>query len=88
MLLNQPGFPLVRDILQKKIEGTPGWLIQLVKHLLLALVMIPGSWDQALHWAPFSAGSLSLPLHLLLAQLMLSHFLSLSQVNKIFRKKN
>ena len=40
-------------------EGT--WVAQLVKHLPLAQVMIPGSWDQALHPAPFSAGSLLLP---------------------------
>ena len=35
---------------------------QSVKCLLLAQVMIPGSWDRALSWAPCSAGSLLLPL--------------------------
>ena len=32
--------------------------------LSLAQVLIPGSWDGALHWAPHSAGSLLLPLPL------------------------
>ena len=33
-----------------------------VKHLPFALVIIPGSWDGVLHWAPCSVGSLLLPL--------------------------
>ena len=37
------------------------WLVQSVKHLPSAQVMIPGSWDGAPHWAPCSAGSLLLP---------------------------
>jgi len=38
------------------------WVAQPVKRLPLAQVMIPGSWDRVLHWAPCSAGSLLLPL--------------------------
>ena len=38
------------------------WVTQSVKHLPLAQVMIPGSWDRALHGAPCLAGSLLLPL--------------------------
>ena len=37
---------------------------QWVKRLPLAQVMIPESWDQALHRAPCSEGSLFLPLSL------------------------
>ena len=37
------------------------WLVQSVKHLPSAQVMIPGSWDGAPHWASCSAGSLLLP---------------------------
>ena len=40
------------------------WVAQLVKHLPSVQVMIPGSWDQAPHWAPCSVGSLLLPLPL------------------------
>ena len=38
------------------------WVAQLVKGLPSAWVMIPRSWDGALHWVPCSAGSLFLPL--------------------------
>ena len=35
--------------------GVPGWLSLLSVGLLIsAQVMISGSWDQALHWAPCS----------------------------------
>ena len=37
------------------------WVAQLVKHLALAQVMIPGSWDGAPSWAPCSVGTLLLP---------------------------
>jgi len=40
------------------------WVAQMVKHLPLARVMIPESWDRAPHWAPCSTGSLLLPLPL------------------------
>ena len=40
------------------------WVAQLVKHLTCAQVMILGSWDRVLHWAPCLAGSLLLPLPL------------------------
>ena len=40
------------------------WVVQRVKHLPLALVMIPRSWDQAQHPAPCSAGHLLLLLPL------------------------
>ena len=45
---------------------------QFVKHLPLAQVMIPGSWDGALRQGPGSLGSLLLPLPLLLPLLVLS----------------
>ena len=35
------------------------WVAQSVKHLPLAQVMIPGSWDQVLCWAPHSVESVS-----------------------------
>ena len=54
--------------------GVPGWL-----SLPLAQVMIPGSWDQALHWALCSAGNLLLSLPLPLPWLV--HTLSLSFSN-------
>ena len=38
------------------------WVAQLVKHLPLAQVMIPGSWDRVLHQVLCSVGSLLLPL--------------------------
>ena len=50
------------------------WVAQSVKRLPLGQVMIPGSWDQALHWAPCSAGRLASPFP------SASH--SLCQVNK------
>ena len=74
------------------------WVVQSVKGLPLAQVMIPGSWDQtthgaphqashqphpALHEAPWSAGSLFLPLPLPRLHLLM---LSLCQINKIFSK--
>jgi len=34
--------------------------ISVIKHLPSARVMIPGSWDRALHWAPCSVGGLLL----------------------------
>ena len=40
------------------------WVVQLVKHLPLAQVMIPESWDQAPSQAPRSAGNLLFPLPL------------------------
>ena len=43
--------------------------------LWLTQVMFPGSWDRALRQAPCSAGSLLLPLPLLLPLLVLSHSL-------------
>ena len=42
--------------------GAPGWLSQSSCHLLImAQVMISGSWDQAPHWAPHSSGRFFLP---------------------------
>ena len=61
------------------------WVAQSVKYLPLSWLMIPGSWDQVPHRAPCSAGSLSLPLHLPAAPPACS--LSLSQINKILKKK-
>ena len=55
-------------------------MVQMVKHLPLAQVMIPRSWDRALHWAPCLVGesaSPSVPAH------VLSRTHSVSQINKI-----
>ena len=65
---------------QYEIYYWDAWVSQLVKHLPSAQVMISGSWDQTLHWAPYSVGSLLLSLPLPLPPLM--H--SVSQINKIF----
>lgn len=77
--------------MNKKSEGWGAWVAQLVKNLPLAQVMIPGvlgSWDQAPHWAPCSAGSLHLPLPQLLPLLVLSlcFSLSLSQIKSFLKK--
>ena len=53
-----------------KIWGA--WVPQSVRCPPSAQVMIPGSWDPAPHWALSSAGSLLLPLPLLLPLLVLS----------------
>ena len=68
-----------------KLRGT--WVAQLVKPPW-AKVMISGSWDQALRWAPHSVGSLLEILSLSLCPnpcLLLS--LSLKWINKYFKKK-
>ena len=44
--------------------GLGAWVAQSIKHLPSAQVMIPGSWDRALHQAPCSVGGLLLPLPL------------------------
>ena len=71
-------------------HGAPGWLSSLSGWLLISTqVMIPGSWDQALHWIPRSAGSLledSLPRPLPLPLRAL--FLSKKWVKKKFFLKN
>ena len=56
------------------------WVAQLVKHLPSAQAMIPGSWNQVLHRAPCSVGSL------LLLPPAYTCELCLSQINKIFKK--
>ena len=61
-------------------------MAHLVKRLPSAQVMIPGSWDGALGQAPCSAGSLLLPLPLLLPSLVLSLSLS-NKYNLYFKKK-
>ena len=63
-------------------------MAQLVKHLPLAQVMIPGSYNRALCWAPCSLESLLLPFPLPAAPLAcaLSLSLTLCQINKIFKK--
>ena len=63
-----------------RTQAWGAWGAQLVKHLPSTQVMIPGSWDRALHWALHSAGSLLLPLPLAPPP---AHPLS----NKIFKKR-
>ena len=53
-------------------ENKGAWVAQSVKRLPLAQVMIPESWDQALHQAPCSTGSLLLSLPLPLPWLVLA----------------
>ena len=63
-------------------RGVSGWLSGLsLTHLPWVQVMIPESWDRALHQAPCSTGRLLLPLPL--PSLSLSY--TLSQINKIFK---
>jgi len=58
-----------------------------IQRLRLAQVMVPGSWDRALHRAPCSAGSLLLSLFPTPALfLTVSVSLSLILINKIFKK--
>ena len=52
----------LKNLLKIMVRGT--WVAQLVKHMPSAQVMISGSWDQALHWAQCSMGSLLLLLPL------------------------
>ena len=57
--------------------GRGAWVAQSVKHLHLAQVMIPESWDRVLSQAFCSAGSLPVPISLPLACAH-SHVLPLS----------
>ena len=79
----------VEEITKASWKGLWLWVAQSVKCLPSAQVMISGSWDQALHQAPCSAGSLLLllPLPLLVLSLSLSLSLSHSQINKTFIKR-
>ena len=45
-------------------------MAQMIKHLPLAQVMVLGSWNRALRWAPCLAGRLLLPLLLHAAALV------------------
>ena len=58
------------------------WVTHSVKHLSSIQVLIPGSWDLALLWAPCSAGSLLLPLPLPLLVFPLAVSLYQKQPNK------
>ena len=58
------------------MRGT--WVAQLVKHLPLAQVMVPGSWDQVQHRAAYSVGSLLFPFPLPASPPTCAHSLSLS----------
>ena len=70
------------------MRGT--WMIQSVKLLPSAQVMIPGSWDQALHQTPCSVRSLLLSLccspHSCSCFLSLPFLLIFSQINKISKR--
>ena len=74
----------IQILLFKKEGGA--WVAQSVKLLPLAQVMIPGSWNWAQHQGPCSAGSLFLPLPLLLSPFLLSHSLIISL--KLISKKS
>ena len=65
---------------KKERKGKGSWVAPLVTGLPLAQVMIPGSWDHA----PSSARTLLLPLPYPYSYLC---SLILSQIDKIFRKK-
>ena len=60
------------------------WVAQLVKHLPLAQVVIPGSSDRVSWWAACSAGSLLLLLPTTPPACAVSLSCSLSQINKYF----
>ena len=63
------------------LNAKTGWDGQLVKHVPSAQVMILLSWDQALHQAPSSSGSLLLPL-VPPACVSSLRYVSLCQINK------
>ena len=73
----------------KRVTPRGSWVAQLVKHLPSAQVMIPGFWNPAQNWACCSARSLLLPLPLPAAPPACAHtlLLSLSQINKLEKKK-
>ena len=54
------GISTILVILKMFIMGG-AWVVQSVKHLPLAQVMIPRSWDRVPHQAPCSVESLLLP---------------------------
>ena len=58
------------------------WVVQLAKCLPSAQVVIPGSWDQAPHGAPYSMGNLLLPFPLPVTPPACA--LSVKYINKIF----
>ena len=67
--------------LKESFWGT--WVAQSVKHLPLAQVMIPGSWDPALHQAPLLL-PLLLPLPFLPTHVSsLSFMLSLKEIKSL-----
>ena len=59
------------------------WVAQMVGCLPSAQVMISGTWDQALPWAPYTEGSLLLPVPLPAAP----PSCALCQISKMFFKK-
>ena len=75
-----------KEKVRKRVSWS-AWVAQWVKHLPLALVMIPGSWDPAPCPSPCSVRSLLLTLPLLLPLLVLSVPVSLSLSNKRNIKK-
>ena len=79
----------LREVSKVVYRGT--WVAHWVEHLPSAWVVISGSWDGALCRAPCSVGSLLLPLLLPTAcdvsLSCLSESLSLSQINKILKKR-
>ena len=64
MLMESPGQKSASELNVKDLASRGTWVAQSLKRLPLAQVIIPGSWDRALHRVLCSAGSLLLPLPL------------------------
>ena len=80
-------FCLLLSVISRESERG-AWVAWWVGHPAWAQVMISGSWDRALRWAPCSVGSLllTLPLPLPTAGLEHIHYLSNKYI-KIFKRK-
>ena len=84
---------VVASTLKKCWLGAPAWLSQSsIRLLILAQVMISGSWDRVPRGAPclveLASLPLSLPFPMLALSLALSLSLSLSQISKSLKNNN